>query len=94
MERAVITSQSSTLNLSASLRALRRTDRADENANFRSDKIVPFDTMQKQYIIEALKRTNGKVTGPGGAAELLDLNGRTLMSKMNKFGIDRNKFTG
>ncbi|THH39979.1 sigma 54-interacting transcriptional regulator [Neolewinella litorea] len=94
VERAVITSQSSTLNLSASLRALRRNDRNDENLSFRSDKIVPFETMQKQYIIEALKRTKGKVTGPGGAAELLDLNGRTLMSKMNKLGIDRNKFTG
>ena len=94
VERAVITSGSTTLNLSASLRALRRTDRVDENASFRQDKIVPFEIMQKQYIIEALKRTKGKVTGPGGAAELLDLNGRTLMSKMNKLGIDRNKFTG
>ncbi len=94
VERAVITSTSSTLNLSASLRALRRTDRGEENISFRNDRIVPFETMQKQYIIEALKRTKGKVTGPGGAAELLDLNGRTLMSKMNKLGIDRNKFTG
>ena len=93
VERAVITSTSTTLNLSASLRALRRPDRANENASFRSEKIVPFEVMQKQYIIEALKRTNGKVTGPGGAAELLDLNGRTLMSKMNKLGINRNKFT-
>ncbi len=93
VERAVITSQSSTLNLTASLRALRRNDRTDENTSFRSDKIVPFETMQRQYIIEALKRTNGKVTGPGGAAELLDLNGRTLMSKMNKLGVNRNKFT-
>ena len=93
VERAVITSGGSTLNLGASLRALRRTDRTDENTSFRSDKIVPFEVMQKQYIIEALKRTNGKVTGPGGAAELLDLNGRTLMSKMNKLGINRNKFT-
>ena len=93
VERAVITSQSSTLNLSASLSALRRSDRTDENVSFRSDKIVPFEVMQKQYIIEALKRSNGKVTGPGGAAELLDLNGRTLMSKMNKLGINRNKYT-
>ncbi|PPK85694.1 PAS domain S-box-containing protein [Neolewinella xylanilytica] len=93
VERAVITTQSSTLNLTASLRALRRTDRTDEKTSFRSDKIVPFELMQRQYIIEALKRTNGKVTGPGGAAELLDLNGRTLMSKMNKLGINRNKFT-
>ena len=93
VERAVITSTTSTLNLRASLTALRRNDRSEEGS-FRSEKIISFDAMQKQYIIEALKRTGGKVTGPGGAAELLDLNGRTLMSKMNKFGIDRNKFTG
>lgn len=94
VERAVITSQSSTLNLSASLSVLRRSDRGNENLSFRGEKIIPFEAMQKQYIMAALRRTNGKVTGPGGAAELLDLNGRTLMSKMNKLGIDRNKFTG
>ena len=94
VERAVITSNSSTLNLSASLRALRRPDRSNDSVSFRNDKIVPFEIMQKEYIIEALRRTGGKVTGPGGAAELLDINGRTLMSKMNKMGIDRNKFTG
>ncbi len=94
VERAVITSQGDTLNLNASLRVLRRSERTHENNSFRGEKIVPFEIMQKQYIVEALKRTGGKVTGPGGAAELLDLNGRTLMSKMNKLGIDRNKFTG
>lgn len=94
VERAVITTRGDTLNLSASLQALRRGDRTDEGRSFRGERIISFEAMQKQYIIEALKRTNGKVTGPGGAAELLQLNGRTLMSKMNKFGIDRNKFTG
>ena len=93
VERAVITSTGSTLNLKSSLNALRRPERS-EDTSFRSERIIPFEAMQKQYIIEALKRTGGKVTGPGGAAELLDLNGRTLMSKMNKLGIDRNKFTG
>ena len=90
----MITSTASTLNLKASLNALRRPDRNGEEISFRSEKIISFEAMQKQYIIEALKRTGGKVTGPGGAAELLYLNGRTLMSKMNKLGIDRNKFTG
>ena len=94
VERAVITSTASTLNLKSSLNALRRPDRNGDETSFRSERIIPFEAMQKQYIIEALKRTGGKVTGPGGAAELLDLNGRTLMSKMNKLGIDRNKFTG
>lgn len=94
VERAVITSKSSTLNLSDSLSALRRSSRGTDDGSFRNERIISFEAMQKQYIIEALRRTGGKVTGPGGAAEILDLNGRTLMSKMNKLGIDRNKFTG
>ncbi|MFT7121297.1 MAG: PAS domain S-box-containing protein [Neolewinella sp.] len=92
VERAVITSNSSTLNLGASLRALRRTDRS-EGLNLAGEKLVTFEEMQRRYIIEALKRTKGKVTGPGGAAKILDVNGRTLMSKMHKLGIDRNEYT-
>lgn len=95
VERAVITTRGDTLNLDASLQALRRPERNGEaRLSLKGDHFVPFEDMQRQYIIEALRRTNGKVTGPGGAAELLDLNGRTLMSKMNKMGIDRNKYTG
>ncbi|MTB52598.1 sigma 54-interacting transcriptional regulator [Lewinella sp. W8] len=92
VERAVITSNTSTLNLGASLRALRRADRS-EGLQLGGDRLVSFEEMQRQYIVEALRRTKGKVTGPGGAAELLQLNGRTLLSKMNKLGIDRNEFT-
>jgi PAS domain S-box-containing protein len=92
VERAVITSNTSTLNLGASLRALRRADRP-EGLQFSGDRLLSFEEMQRQYIIEALRRTKGKVTGPGGAAELLQLNGRTLLSKMVKLGIDRNEFT-
>ncbi len=93
VERAVITSTDSTLNLGASLRALRRTDRPEGTLNLSGERMLTFEEMQRQYIIEALKRTKGKVTGPGGAAEVLDVNGRTLMSKMVKLGIDRNDFT-
>lgn len=89
VERAVITSVSSTLNLGASLRALRRTDRPEGTLSLSGERMLTFEEMQRQYIIEALRRTGGKVTGPGGAAELLDVNGRTLMSKMGKLGIDR-----
>ena len=94
VERAVITTETSTLNLGASLRALRRSDRAEDGLAFLADgRFVSFERMQQQYIVEALKHTRGKVTGPGGAAELLDINGRTLMSKMNKLGINRNEYT-
>ena len=93
VERAVITSSTTTLNLSDSLRSLRRTTSAGDLSMLKSDNLVSFEEMQKLYIIEALKRTGGKVTGPGGAADMLEMNGRTLMSKMNKLGINRNKFT-
>ncbi|MEM6770212.1 MAG: sigma 54-interacting transcriptional regulator, partial [Bacteroidota bacterium] len=91
VERAVITSNSSTLNLGASLRALRRTEQSGGLAM--NGEMVSFEEMQRRYIIEALRRTKGKVTGPGGAAEMLEVNGRTLMSKMGKLGIDRNAYT-
>lgn len=43
----------------------------------------------RQHIIEALKRSGGKVRGKGGAAELLDMKHNTLFSRMRKLGIKR-----
>ena len=44
---------------------------------------------EKQHILCALAKTNGKVFGPGGAAEQLDINPKTLISRMSKLGIKR-----
>ncbi|MEM9259095.1 MAG: sigma-54 dependent transcriptional regulator, partial [Bacteroidota bacterium] len=94
VERAVITSTTTTLNLGASLRALRRTERSEGTLSLEDGKpLLSFEEMQRQYIIAALERSKGKVTGAGGAAEMLDVNGRTLMSKMHKLGINRNDYT-
>jgi DNA-binding NtrC family response regulator len=43
---------------------------------------------EKNYILTALKKSNGKVSGPGGAAEMLNLPAPTLVSKMKKLGIN------
>ncbi|WP_367390451.1 sigma 54-interacting transcriptional regulator [Lewinella sp. LCG006] len=51
-----------------------------------------FDEMQRNYIIDALKRTEGRITGPAGAGRLLGLNDRTLMSKIRKFGIEKKEY--
>lgn len=48
-----------------------------------------MEELQKEHILEALRRTKGKVTGPGGAAELLDMHDKTLYSRMMKFEIKR-----
>jgi DNA-binding NtrC family response regulator len=49
--------------------------------------IMPFADMDKYHILQALKKCNGKISGRGGAAELLRLPPTTLSSKMKRLGI-------
>jgi len=44
---------------------------------------------EREAIICALKQTNGKVSGPSGAAELLGLKPSTLASRISSLGINR-----
>lgn len=45
--------------------------------------------MERDHILSILKRCNGKIWGPGAAAEMLKLPPSTLKSKMKKLGITR-----
>ena len=45
--------------------------------------------VERQTIEAALKRSGGKIYGPGGAAAALRLKPTTLYGKMRKLGIDR-----
>lgn len=54
-----------------------------------TDQFLTFEEFQRQYIERVLKSTGGKVSGEGGAAEVLNLNPQTLFSKMKKLGIKR-----
>ena len=49
--------------------------------------IKSYVEMDRQHIIAALRKANGKVSGRGGAAELLQLRPTTLASKMKRLGI-------
>lgn len=44
---------------------------------------------ERDHIIAALQETGGKISGPGGAAELLGINVSTLNSRMRKLGIKK-----
>ncbi len=44
---------------------------------------------ERETIITALTQTNGKVSGPGGAAELLAMKPSTLASRISSLGINR-----
>ena len=49
--------------------------------------IKTIDELERDHIIAILKRCNYRVSGTGGAAELLSLPPSTLFSKIKKFGI-------
>ena len=56
-----------------------------------SHKFVTHEEAEKHHITEALRKSEWKINGPGGAAEKLKLNPQTLRSKMQKLGIKKDK---
>lgn len=60
-----------------------------KNDGMTSDIIRPIEEVEKNHILEALKKTNWKVSGEKGAAKILGLNPTTLEARMKKMGIKR-----
>lgn len=54
-------------------------------------KVETLEEMERKYILQVLDLCNGKISGPGGAAELLGIKRTTLTSKMEKLGIEKSK---
>lgn len=52
-----------------------------------SDKIMTLDEITVSHIKFVLEKTKGKISGPGGAAELLGVHSNTLRSRMYKLGL-------
>jgi len=48
-------------------------------------------SVQREHIVEALRRSKGRIGGPEGAAARLGLKRTTLQSKMKQMGIDPQK---
>ncbi|WP_260607605.1 sigma-54-dependent Fis family transcriptional regulator [Chitinophaga polysaccharea] len=48
-----------------------------------------LEQIERTHIIEVLKRCSGKISGVGGAAEILEIPGTTLHSKMKKLKISK-----
>ncbi|PZU87288.1 MAG: sigma-54-dependent Fis family transcriptional regulator [Chryseobacterium sp.] len=51
--------------------------------------IKSLEEIERNHILKALQSSNGKVSGTGGAAEVLKIQAQTLYSKMKKLGIDK-----
>ncbi|MEP7111553.1 MAG: sigma 54-interacting transcriptional regulator, partial [Ferruginibacter sp.] len=59
-----------------------------ENGN-RKTNLSKLDDVEKDHILDVLKKTNWKVSGEKGAAKILGLNPTTLEARMKKLGIKR-----
>ena len=80
IERAIINSHNGILNFDF-------LPKSEEHSN----KFVTLEEVEKNHITEALRKSDWKINGSGGAAEKLKLNPQTLRSKMQKLGIKRDK---
>jgi transcriptional regulator with GAF, ATPase, and Fis domain len=101
IEQAVILSDgSSGLTLKRTLRnTLNKLPAQPENPDtlFPIRPLDDFKSQQlqreKEYIVSVLRRTNGRIRGKGGAAELLNEKPTTLETRMAKLGINKKDFS-
>ncbi|MCR8560338.1 sigma 54-interacting transcriptional regulator [Mucilaginibacter sp. BJC16-A38] len=60
---------------------------AEPNDELSNDTFRTIEEVDRDHIILALRKCNGRVSGKGGAAEILNIPATTLNSKMKKLGI-------
>lgn len=81
IERAVIVEKGTTLGSGSWIPK-------NEISAFKSD-FQPFEVKQREYIIEVLGHTNWRISGPNGAAAILEMKDKTLFAKMKRLGIEK-----
>lgn len=92
IERAVILSPRNSLRLDLSMSnpgGESRLDTADSQPQEKLLNELEMREFQKNNIVAALKQANWKVSGAGGAAELLGVKSTTLADRIRTFGISR-----
>jgi formate hydrogenlyase transcriptional activator len=80
IERAIILSNSRKLDIP--ITSIRKSDNPEKD---------DLAEIERQHILSVLERTNWRLTGKGGSAEILGLKRTTLQSMMKKLGILRPK---
>ncbi|WP_316800485.1 sigma-54 interaction domain-containing protein [Pedobacter frigidisoli] len=68
---------------------LPKVDRNETAANGAEQKIKTIHENERDHILSILKHCKGKISGMGGAAEVLNIPATTLNSKIKKFKIKR-----
>jgi formate hydrogenlyase transcriptional activator len=80
VERAVITSQGSALEI---------LDRLETSREPAGRKVTALAEVEHDHILRVLLKTGWRIEGKGGAAEILGLNASTLRARIRKYGIVR-----
>jgi PAS domain S-box-containing protein len=92
IERAVILSQGKVLRLDLSMLGLKLGLDAEASSEASHDNVLTDKEMkdfQKSNIVKALEQTNWRVSGVGGAAELLGVHASTLADRVRTYKIKR-----
>lgn len=84
VERAIILNPQGPLTFDDLIRSQQGKKPALSEQHSETDEL---DYVISRHIQKVLHKTEGKVHGPGGAAELLGINPSTLRARMNKLGI-------
>jgi len=89
IEQAVIVSEGEMLDLSTvpSLRSEKGSLSEHHTLMTMEEFEEEMRSMERKLILDALDRAGGRVSGEGGAAELLRINAKTLYSRIDKLGI-------
>lgn len=66
---------------------------ADQNSPITNNGIKTWTEFEKDYILSVIKYCRGKISGPNGAAMLLNIPSTTLTSKMERLGIKKRHFS-
>ncbi|MBV8134912.1 MAG: sigma 54-interacting transcriptional regulator [Deltaproteobacteria bacterium] len=91
IERAIILSQGGPLRFELPGPNTTSAPRVRAQLSSKTDMLTrdEWKRQERNAIAAALKRTGGKVFGPGGAAELLGMNPSTLSSRIRALGLNR-----
>jgi formate hydrogenlyase transcriptional activator len=65
------------------------TDEHGEDIPLKNSEVKTLDEIEREHIISVLKMVNGKISGVGGAAEMLKIAGTTLASKIVRLKIKK-----
>jgi chemotaxis protein methyltransferase CheR len=86
IERAVLTSSGGVLRLAEPLQSAPNGSRTAPTFDT-GEELLTLDEMDRRHIERVLESTGGRISGDGGAAEILGLHANTLRYRIKKLGI-------